>query len=275
MTDPVVVLGYVGFNEIKMSALGDFIKLMGSGALSGVCFTVGSLLPHARNHLINRVYKEHPTFTHILMYDVDMYGLEPEFLADAVQYDVVAPIMTQRTAPFKICSDGFSRPFDELVREKAVAECERVGSGCLVLSRRVLDDVWENTPSGRIWFNTDRQPRKTLCTEAEARIKGLILASGDFEAKNDLIAEIIEDAYLNGLKDGINGHLGTDLLGEDITFCDKVRRQGFKVHTHCGYSIKHIGECAYGLEDNIEFKERLEQFTASYSLAKEVLCGTN
>lgn len=267
--DPQLILGYVGFNEIKMSALGDFIALMGSGALSGVCFTVGSLLPHARNHLINKVYKEHPTFTHLLMYDVDMYGLSPEFLVDAVNYDVIAPIMTQRNAPFKICSDGLSQPMEQLMRSKSVAECRRVGSGCMCIKREVLDDIWENTPSGRSWFNTDRQPRPTLQSESEAKIADLWLEADTFEAKNDLIKELIEHCYLTGLKDGLNATIGTDLLGEDITFCEKVRRNGWKVYTHCGYSIKHIGECAYGLEDNVEFFSRLEQFTASYGLVTQ------
>lgn len=281
---PRVLLGYIGWTSMKMGAIGDFIKLMSSGAIDGVHYTVGSLLPMARNHLIQAIYRienekqktmgdSYIPWTHLLMYDTDMYGIETSFIVDCVKKDcdVAAPIMTQRAVPFNICNYGFDEKHIPL---GTLVECDRVGTGCILIHKRVLDYIAEETPGGTIWFNTDRQPRKTLQTEVEAKIAQLYMDKAtEFtcQSNEDIIKTIIEGSVCEGVKLGLNAHRGSEYLGEDIGFCEVTKRSGFKIWTHCGVRLRHIGECAYGIQDRVELLARakrgdFQQYTESIQL---------
>jgi hypothetical protein len=257
-----VMLGYVGFTDMKMGAMGDLIQILSSGLMAGINYTVGSLLPVARNELTRIIYNKSPDFTHILYVDTDMTGLSAELVADLIRADkdIIAPVMTGRAFPFKICN--YAPDIEKAIDSQSTIECETVGTGCMLVKKAVLDAIGEATPSGPLWFHNDRQPRPTFKDELDAKLKELEL----LEAENP-----IEAAFLEGVKIGLNAHRGTDYLGEDITFCKMAKRNGFRIWTNCKYTLQHIGECAYGLDDTFAFRRKIQQYNQSIEFTSEVL----
>ena len=123
----------------------------------------------------------------------------------------------------------------EYVKAAEPIECTQVGMAFTLIKKEVLDAVQEQTVDGPIWSNTDRVERKSF---------------------QDEVANF-EGTFLEAIAMGQNSHIGTTLLGEDISFCRKAIKLGFKCYTHTGVIIGHMGKQSFSIIDTLKQKEAI------------------
>ena len=217
---------------------------------------VGTLLPHARNDVINKMRREEDgsfESTHLLFLDADMSGFIPQHLNSMVERttpegggaDIVIGICTQRRPPFAICInlDGDQNIILDHVRseEKEAFEINYGGFGFTLIKTNVLQSLEEKTEYKPMWFTLDRWPRDTIFKEYE-EILNKYKGGGK-----------LEEFGLEVLKLGTTSHLGTKFIGEDIGFCMRAKAEGFKIVADPRVIIKHIGPRKYDIRDTIRW----------------------
>lgn len=263
------VLAYVTWDSFKPATCFNMLQLTGSGLFSITMAACGSLLPFTRNQMINNIYRAVPDFTHIMMVDADMAEISPECVDGmfAADVDIISPIMTQRVPPFIPCIQpgDYPRLVEQMHREptqRQVIEVATTGLGCMLVKRKVFDEIGEPLPDGdKMWFHIDRQLRKSFPDECNNKVTEL--QEKEWEEKEDPIKE----SFLQGVKFGLGANIGAEYMGEDYSFCIRARRNGFKIFLDTRHAITHIGDVQYGVEDwaittqGKEMDSRLERHT--------------
>ena len=233
---------------------------------------VGSLLPMSRDMALDNMP---PEATHILFIDSDMKSISPEMVTDMLDADkdIIAPIMVQRKPPFFPAFGYFDDPdhinsHEELAQKviginkefndpkvivpknRMLAEVRWCGLACTLVKKRVFDRIAR--PRFEIRSYPDmaliKERRNALLEEAET-------AGWTREELADKLIDI-------GIECNAN-----NVIGEDILFCAKAAKYGFKTWVHLGYFIEHVGETGYHIGDFIEImnnptlKNRMETLT--------------
>lgn len=220
--DTGIVVGICSLSHVNMPTVDDIIHIFcqENKHVRGIVTVEASLLPHARNQIIAGAYTRYPKFTDILFIDSDMTNFDSHsvnLLFDSMhqhkQAGIVAGLFTTALPPFKPTArplnDRLEQILEETTKEKpGLIECKHVGLAFTLVSRKVLDKV-----GGPNYCSLDR------CVDWE-RLK--------YELNKDLMR-------------GIEYFRSCDIMGEDVDLCQKARDYGFKVFTHCGCIVSHIG----------------------------------
>lgn len=198
--------------------------------------SVGSSVVHwVRNYLLAQLYKSGTPFDYVLFCDDDMVP-PPDALITllAKKGDVVGAVCTVRQDP----PLPNARYYNKTIQAYQTADIDRagvwnvgaIGTGFILLSKKVLDDVGEYTLKQRYF-------REHLGMSEE---KAVVREKADRErAEKDN-----NKFWFEFLKDPKAGE-----LGEDISFCFKARECGYEVFGDSTIVVGHIGNYPYSLED--------------------------
>lgn len=209
------------------------------------------LLPQVRNKAIETAYKNCPDFTHIMFIDDDMCGFGPQHVWQLLQRDVevVSAIVTLRKPPYKIVVVFDTEDIEQIrgyINDREIKETQLIGMAFTLIKRSVLDSLGEMTPKGMLWFNCDRNPRKSFETEIEEFIRTEMNVIGSFHVNN------VKDLLRHAVRFGQMSHYGTPLIGEDIGFSWKCRQLGIKMHVDCSVVIGHLAEHPVNVVDTFK-----------------------
>lgn len=203
----------------------------------GFLIIQGTLLPHARNKIVQYIYEAEPDFTHILLVDADMCNFNHEHIQKLIDADkdIISGLFNERKPPYGTISafteedaDNFKDNFEN----GRVLSTEIVGTAFTLIKRKVFDKMRELTSEGPIWFTCDRFPREGISEE----IKSFVEESIKDYANNP------EQTIIDAIFFGQTSHIGSRFLGEDINFSRKAVALGFKLFIHLGCVIGHVGE---------------------------------
>ena len=211
---------------------------------------MGSLLPMGRNGNAQIAFANLGDWTHMLFIDADMGHITPELIDALVVADkpVISPICTIRKAPFHpaVSVDdqlAIAKALELPEGKRPIIPCNGLGLACTLIKREVLEKTAELTPSGPVWFTCDRQPRLSIIDEFNKLL----------EQQDGKTPEECAKAFFQL---GLTAHWNTNVIGEDIGFCHRVKRAGFDVFIHTEYSISHVGDQEYNLGDWINHLEK-------------------
>jgi hypothetical protein len=203
-----------------------------------------TLLPYARNDIIDSIYEHDDTFTHILFVDDDMSEFNHNHVLKLLHDDkpIVSALVCKRAPPYHLVVEFKENTMSAIadhIKARRVVESEIVGMAFTLIKREVLDATREETPNGPIWFTMDRGEREGFQKEKEEFL--------DTNSKN--MNGITELYYRMKLEEAISfgqtSHIGARMSGEDAAFCMKAKALGFPCYVDCGVSVSHIGTNEY------------------------------
>ena len=181
-----------------------------------------SVVHWARNTLVMAMRKN---ADYALFVDCDM-GLEPDTLDRLLSHgkDIVAALTTRRTDPaiptIRMWSEA-EQNFTELLmwdESKTLIEVDAVGTGVMLISRQVLEEVAEA-------FNPEQYHK----------------SGNGFWFQNIWYPHLSAEA------------------GEDVSFCHRATRLGYKIYVDTTIQPGHYDYYPYGLKDYLPF--RMEKLT--------------
>lgn len=207
-----------------------------------------TLLPYARNKLIRMAYERYPQFTHIVFIDDDMTGFTCEHIHALIDADVpiISGFVTTRRPPYTIVASFKDEGPEKLIRlmeNETVVESPLIGMAFTAIKREVLEDTFEETASGPVWFTMDRSPRYDFEKEVES-----LIDEADVSCPEHVRKLVYQAVAL-----GQNSHIGTELVGEDVAFCRKAEKFGHKTYIHCGVILGHIGNKDFNIKDAVRY----------------------
>lgn len=231
----------------------------------------GSLLPAARNDGIRMALDQFPDLTHVLMVDSDTIGLRAHHILRLLEHDkpIVGGLINLKSDPHvPACyspKDGYEDIIKESRRsEPGLLERKWVGSGCIFITREVLDNLQINPSQGEkvlppVWFRTGRGERLTWKEDMEkeigVRVEEIvsILERAGQENRSvqpDELAVPIYSSIMFGRGIWDDGQT----LSEDVEFCTRAGILGLQTYVDCGMQLDHIGVRAYGMSDFLRMK---------------------
>ena len=225
----------------------------------GFIITETSLLPFSRNQCIKLAYEKHPDLTHIIFIDDDMTHFGLWHIAKLVQddKDIVSAIMTFRSPPYSIVgSFDDNSKITEYCENKQLVRAHYTGMAFTLIKREVLDALKEETHNGPIWFTMDREPRKSFENEKLEFIDDLIM---DYQGKDTKVPKSLRKTLEEAIAFGQTSHIGTDISGEDISFCNRAKKLGFEVWIDCEVIVSHVGgDIPFNICNQHQYKEAAE-----------------
>lgn len=260
-----IILGLCVWDAFKPTTTFNIIELSVSGLVHGVVCTIGSLLPITRNKLVLEVYKRYPDFTHVLMIDGDMGNITQPMVEALIEADrdIIGPVATFRGPPFQpvVEPTDFNKILDEFSKEEVtdrqIIEVDRIGTGCILVKREVIDSIAEKCETGGyLWFNLDRPPRKSFFNEL-AEQEDKLIKKLNSPHPIDPEQEVLE-AFRLGARLGVHCRNGSEFVGEDYNLCVKAKQNGFKIFMHTQWVIDHIGDCAYNIGDWLTYLQAVQ-----------------
>lgn len=178
MVEPKVVLAVPVLDKIPTPCFNGLASLVHAQMFSGYAVVEGTLLPFARNKLLQIVYEKNPDFTHVLFVDCDMCNFTPNHVVRLWQQDkdIISGLFTMRKAPYSVIGNFEYNTQGDVVEKylktQAVVETDRVGMAFTLIKKPVLDAIKENIGDGKdIWFTMDREERDGLELEIKDFIK--------------------------------------------------------------------------------------------------------
>ncbi|HET6456479.1 MAG TPA: hypothetical protein VFI02_18905 [Armatimonadota bacterium] len=209
-------------------------------------FLYGNALIHtARNKATGAL---RPDADFVLFMDDDM--LAPDYaLTRLVEHNLpaVSGLCTNRNPPVSLVAkvwDAVSKQFRRVTRinmEKVVSGEFAVGGAFLLLKRGVVDQLIEYHLSGQDWLDQNVEMLNILhvrATQRENYVKRLSeVRRMRWEADRYML--------LWDFPVGIDGLM----LGEDVSFCQKLHRLKVPVAIDGGLHIGHVAEYPFGLWD--------------------------
>jgi len=229
---PKLVLGLPCFGEVHADTMKGLFELAQMiDIVEGFVNCVGTLLPTSRNTIVRKALEEFPEFTHLLFIDADMADFHRDHVHHLILQDkpIISALCTARKPPYQVCCE-FKSPEDRkgfvqqlYEKDSTPVEVNGVGMAFTLIKREVFDAIEEPTAAGPIWFDFDRQPRDTIFTELE-----------------ELKASETDPQKFFSL--GLNSHIGSPFIGEDISFCYKAGYHGFPSYIAPMCAISHLGE---------------------------------
>lgn len=250
MKDSKVVLAYVTWEAFQAPTAFDMINLTGSGIFHCAFCGMGTLLPLARNYVTKQIYEHVPDFTHVLYIDSDMVGVTPELVTQMLtrNKDIISPIITMRVPPYHPAippehHQTLLKEFQKPLEQRGLIQVNSVGLACALIKRKVLDTVAFKAGPEFLWFDMFTGIREGFEDECELALKNLELLSFDNER------DMLKQAFLKGVKLGVNAHEGGVIHGEDYGFCKRAVRAGYRIYMDTQLSIAHLGNVAYSISD--------------------------
>ena len=243
MEEPKIVIGVCTLQYSKWM-VDSLLDLVTQGEFAGWAIPESSLLPQTRNRAVQGAFECAPDFTHMLFIDDDMTGFTVNHVAKLFQddKDIVSALCTTRRRPYKIVSFMNDKVDDKVIYEaikngevKSTGAC---GMAFTLVKRKVFDTIREETPNKTIWFTMDRSPREGFDEEYQKFLNDSL--NGD-SFNRAVVKRLLSQAKLMGQ----NSHIGSQILGEDVSFCRRAKEAGFTCWVDCGVSVGHIGENAY------------------------------
>lgn len=249
--DNRVVVGFCGLGQPKPDFIDCMVKLLVSGHVHGYVMTNATLLPYARNNVIKNIFKLYPEFTHVLMVDDDMNRFDPQGVKQLLDADkpIISALMLKRGLPFQAVHKFDGQTPEKITEDFKKGEPQPVvfcGMAFTLVKREVFESIQEETNKDPIWFNTDREPRKTFSEEVEQFIIAKEhIAEEEYHKSEANIREHLTEAIIMGQQ----SHFGTYLVGEDAQFCTNAAKHGFQSWVHYGVPVGHIGEVTFDARD--------------------------
>jgi len=253
----------LGYSKNTVDCL---LELANGHFLTGWAIPDACLIPHCRNKVVELARQNCPDYTHLIFIDDDMAGFSKEHVVKLVNNtiliencDICSALVTMRKPPYKLVaqfSDCSDKDVYDFICERKVVESTHVGMAFTVIKREVLDAVEEQTEDGSVWFTLDRPPRATYELELADYTSELVkqVNSNNIDTKG---------ALLKAAAFGENAHRGSRLLGEDIEFCVKARRMGYKMWVDCGVSVGHLGLVGFDFRHAFAEADRLRAMAAA------------
>lgn len=259
--EPKVVLG-MAVLDFKFPCVANLLESI--QYLDGFLISPGALLPNSRNHCVANAYEKFPDFTHMLFIDDDMCNFGPahmqKLLFNTIKEpyaDVCSALVTFRTPPYNIVANfKDTEPVLEYIQTRAVVPVTHVGMAFTMIKREVFDAIREDTPDGPVWFTMDREPRENFDVEVADFIHEVMKETDN--AQTYSLREVLHRAILLGQ----TSHLNTHLVGEDIAFCKRANKAGFKIYVDCGVPVGHMGDKICTFADNLKLVAEREMENA-------------
>lgn len=200
-----------------------------------------SVVHWVRNLLLAKLYESKIPFDYVLFMDDDM--VPPAHALNVLlerKVDVIGAVCTVRQDP-PLPNARFYNPEHKCfqtadIDRQGVWKVGAIGTGFILLSKRVLDAVGEYTLSQRYY----REVLGMTKEAADAREK-----SERLRAEKDF-----NQFWFEFLKDPNAGE-----FGEDISFCFKARECGFEIYADSTIKVGHVGNYAFGIEDYWFYRE--------------------
>ena len=255
-----IVAGMCTLNGFPKDFFDYFIKTALCNIFESVCTIESAILPMARNQVIALAYANSPDFTHILFLDSDMSEFCGEHVAKLVEANVsiISGACTLRRPPYTLVNPFAGKNDDEAVIEYMksgdVHECTQVGMAFTLIKKEVFDAVQGETSQGPVWFNIDRLERDGFEAEIEEFIESKL---ADLNKSLDEHKCYTDETLREAIVMGQTSHLGSPILGEDITFSRKAKKLGFNCYTHCGVIVGHLGTRAYNFADTLANNDKV------------------
>lgn len=241
--------------EIKQDFLLAFANMCTHGAFKAHVFSGMSLLPQARNIIVNTAYEKHPNFTHLLFIDDDMSNFTVEHVVRLFKHNlpIVSGLTVGRRKPHRLIAQFPGDLAVEFINERKIVRVPFTGMAFTLIKREVLDAVKEQSNSADpIWFTMDRESRPSFGVEVQEFV--------DKQACDILISKItVEEALYKAIKLGQESHIGSTLMGEDVGFCYRAAKKGYDTWVDCGCLIGHIGEQTFDIMDGFKNNETINE----------------
>jgi len=281
MSDIRLALAHVVWNDIDPGCHNDTTRLISSGLVKSYVCVEGTLLPMGRNEALRQIVSDKKSnYTHVLFVDGDMRGLTPQMVQRLLAWDkdIVGALCTRRSAPFLPVSvpledDTLNLLLKEMDKPNpGLVECVHTGTGCMLITREVIETLAENVlrpenlPGGIrqdvVWFTMDRGERHTINDEFKALVLRVLEHEWPEDKDDvDIIAAAMREAYMLGR----TAHQGTAIIGEDVGFCHRAREAGFRVFVDCGVLVEHVGRQSYTMRDMLAHKKRSDSMQLALS----------
>ena len=239
-------------DNFPKAAVDSMILVCTSGILRSYLTVESTLLPQARNITVGAIYNNNPNFTHIVFVDSDMTNYSADHIIKLIMDDkpIISALVVSRKPPYKLVIHSFKTDNElaEAIQNKQIVESKNVGMAFTVIKREVLDAMKEDTEVGPVWFTVDREERESFSQEVD-QFK-LEIKNKEFEINN-----IIDKAIAMGQ----HSHRGTELIGEDIEFCRRARKLGFRSWVDCGVQVGHLAQQPIFFDAAYQEKPKIEK----------------
>lgn len=261
MSNTRIVVCSCSLGHVTPDWLNPYIDLLQHPDILARCHTQGTLLPQARNGVLEKLkFKE---FTHVFFIDSDMVDFTALHLDKLIKADkdIISAVAVMRRPPYAVCAalPHELRNAKNLLKAKDPIEVKHTGMAFTLIKISVLEAIQENTPAGPIWFNADRFP------DLESSQIKLNQIAEEFNNNNDMTGKNIEEYVrkfgMNCFMAGTVAHIGTDMVGEDIGFCWRVKQHGFSVWVHPDVHVGHQGEKTYTIQDQLTWNKKQKKST--------------
>jgi len=226
--------------SMKPKMVIDFLGLCLSGRVQSYVIVEGTLLPQARNDLINLIYKHKPGFSHVLFIDADQCGFNYKHLDLLLECD--KDIVSGITAMSRKDKNG-NRPctfslHPDQSPDVQVAETLFTGLFFTLIKREVFDALKIETNLEPIWFTNECAIRETYEEEKKVVIEDAATRIKKGWGETEKLAQVL-------IEFGENKNDKMPIVGEDIAFCRRARAAGFKIYVHAMCLVGHISEDVY------------------------------
>ena len=215
----------------------------------------GCLIILSRNIAIRRALEKDPDFTHLMFLDDDMANFTVQMVESLVQEDkpIISALVTTRRPPYELVANFKDEKSEDIIKrieKSAIVEVPHVGMAFTLIKREVIKAIMEETPSGPIWFNMDREERKNFELDRQSFVNKIVEYKKEDRDNNWLSCKLQQ-----AITFGQQSHIGSNLCGEDVSFCRNAERFGFKSYIHCGIVVGHIGDKVFDVQTMI--RERI------------------
>jgi len=170
-----------------------------------VTLTHENLVTRGRNRLLSLFYHDFPQYDYLLFLDPDI-GVSVNQLVTMILRNLDVVCAPYRLKNPSVTNVAISNILDDSMFP--LVEVEYAGAGCMLLSRRLVEDVVKHaTQQG--WYYPD--PQAPVNTE-----------------------RFIYDVFKIGLVPDLNAY-----LPEDYWFCNLIRQLGYKIYVDLSVSTTH------------------------------------
>lgn len=231
--------------------IGALMNVIRTNYFVGCSLSTMSLLPYVRNSVIRQLLTQNPEFTHLILIDDDMADFEIEHIKALIDADepIISALLCMRRPPYTLVGLPLDIKQDDVLKymkEQSIVEVDHTGMAFTCIKREVIDALREETPNGPIWFNMDREERDSFHVEYYDRL---------IEWRKRILAEeSLHEIFIDAVTFGQTSHLTANLLGEDVSFCRKAAKFGYKSYVHCGIVVGHVGTQPYTVRDTLKLR---------------------
>ena len=226
-----ICLGVCAYDKMDIKTVTSILNCFPERLIHEFVFVEATLLPQARNEAF-KIALTRPNWTHFLFVDADQCGFDGRHLKKLVDQDkdIIAGVTSSRK-PLSGKDDLHPtfNPLPDTPKEVTTEtfEVDFTGFFFTLIKREVIEALREDN---EIWFACDREPDQSWYVRKKQLVNQL---EGRTLTKSK-IEELINF--------GRFAYEGGTHMGEDVYFCHKARRAGFKVWVDASIRVGHIGQ---------------------------------